>query len=229
MSSSAGYEFLKRFLHPNKKDATALASISLTSNNLQNLHPGHWLWSDQEWVKAKFSFIATLSLGSKHFCIIINIFDRCQRWIQIIQQSYPQPFFFYVEWFLFPTCTLNLNQETLNFFPDNQFFLKWLYFCTWQKYHISVLARKIFDLRLVKDERVAAGKMEQNMKASREENSLSQQKNLIAKKMRFSQQRALSWLAFVRKRGLIWSESIGSYDPTFFSTPTSYSINGLIY
>ena len=39
-----------------------------------------------------------------------------------------------------------------------------------------MLARKIFDLRLVKDERVAAGKMEQNMKASREENSLSQQK-----------------------------------------------------
>ena len=39
-----------------------------------------------------------------------------------------------------------------------------------------MLAGKIFDLRLVKDERVAAGKMEQNMKASREENSLSQQK-----------------------------------------------------
>ena len=34
----------------------------------------------------------------------------------------------------------------------------------------------LFNLRLVKDERVGAGKMEQNMKASREENSLSQQK-----------------------------------------------------
>ena len=66
-----------------------------------------------------------------------------------------------------------------------------------------MLAGKIFDLRLVKDERVAAGKMEQNMKASREENSLSQQKKLIAKKIGFSQQHALSWLAFVRKRGLI--------------------------
>ena len=215
MSSSAGYEFLKRFLHPNKKDATALASISPTSNNLQNLHPGHWLWSDQEWVKAKFSFIATLSLGSKHFCIIINIFDRCQRWIQIIQQSYPQPFF--LRWMVsLSHMYFKLEPGDIKvFFPDNQFFLKWLYFCTWQKYHISVLARKIFDLRLVKDERVAAGKMEQNMKASREENSLSQQKNQIAKKKRFSQQRALSWLAFLRKQGLIWLECIGLFDPSF--------------
>ena len=34
----------------------------------------------------------------------------------------------------------------------------------------------LFNLRLVKDERVGAGKMEQNMKASEEENSPRQQK-----------------------------------------------------
>ena len=139
MSSSAGYEFLKRFLHPNKKDATALASISPTSNNLQNLHPGHWLWSDQEWVKAKFSFIATLSLGSKHFCIIINIFDRCQRWIQIIRkQSYSLRKLFSLShmYFKLELGGIKFFFQTINFFWNG------CIFCTWRKYHISVLARK---------------------------------------------------------------------------------------
>ena len=45
----------------------------------------------------------------------------------------------------------------------------------------------LFNLRLVKDERVGAGKMEQNMKASEEENSPWQQKPQIAKKITFRQ------------------------------------------
>ena len=97
-----------------------------------------------------------------------------------------------------------LEPGDIKFFSRQSIFLEMIVFLHLTEIsYISVLARKIFDLRLVKDERVAAGKMEQNMKASREENSLSQQKNQIAKKMRFSQQRALSWLAFLRKQGLI--------------------------